>query len=396
MAIAFFRKISSSAVKEKICLSLASCLFAVVFVPHVNAQTVSRPAPNSLAGQIEAVVTQGCQQSGVPGYAICVAKEGRIIYSAGFGLADIEARRPATPETIFGLASLTKTFTALALLALVDQGKIGLDDTVDQYLPKVCNEWKKLTIRQLASMTAGMRKGIPEETEWSREMRTLEKQPLLFIPGTNYEYSNPSYRLIGTIIEKVTGQNYLTVVQSLITQPLNMYSTNIPENLYQTGLVSQGYTNDKGASPLRRVEYKPTALSYTAGMLFSNVVDLTRYSQALLDGQIISKAAFQTYWYDRPDVFNGKPAVWAFGWGSKRAPKFGGQRRVSMNGGDPAISSTIILLPESKVSIVCLSNLNGQKVYTVAEAVARLMMRSNMAEAQGTETAEPPELYGEQ
>lgn len=394
MTIAMTRQNRPKNLRLRICLWAAILLFAT-FAPSAFCQPISRPAPDSLAGEIESLVSSGCQNAGVPGYAICVAKNGRVIYQAGFGLADINARRPATPETIFGLASVTKTFTALSLLTLVDQKQISLDDTVDKYLPKVCGKWKKLTIRQLASMTAGMRKGIPQELPWLQEMKILEKQPLLFEPGTNYEYSNPSYRLLGTIIEKVTGQDLLTVISTRITQPLGMYSTNIPESLASTGLLSAGYDNGKGTAPLRAVNYKPTAISFAAGMLFSNVIDLTRYAQALMNGQIISPESYQTYFYDRPNVFEGKPANWAFGWGSKRALRFGGQRRISMNGGDPAISSTVIMLPESKVSIVCLSNLNGPKVYSIAESVARLMMRDNMAGEQMPDTEEPQELYGE-
>lgn len=332
------------------------------------------PATEDLLRQrISNLVKAECQRWGIPGYALAVVKDERIFYQAGFGLADIEARRPVTPETVFGLASVTKTFTALALLDLVDRGLIDLDQTVGTYLPDVRPKWKRLTIRQLASMTAGMRKGIPRECAWVEEMRILERLPLLSEPGSNFAYSNPSYRLLGTIIERVTGKPYLQVIRDLITTPLSMPMTGIPETLSQTGLLSAAYSDENGNGPLRKIVYKPTATSYSAGMLFSNVIDMSRYAGALMNRMIISPQGYQTLWFDRPPLPSGAPSNWAFGWGSAIDKRYG-QRRIGMNGGDPAVSSTVLIFPESGIAVIGLSNLHKPPVYRIARMVARIVL----------------------
>lgn len=343
-------------------------------------------APPQLSGEdllrqrIGNLVQAQCQELNIPGYALAIVKDGKLFYSAGFGLADMEQRRPATAETIFGLASVTKTFTALALLSLVDRGQINLDGTVATYLPEVRGNWRNLTIRQLASMTAGIPKGIPREVDWPDEMQILEKQPLLYPPGSNYTYSNPSFRLLGTIIEKVTGTPYLKVVRDLITDPLNMPCTGAPERLMQTGLVAAPYGDQMGQGPLRRIEYKRSAISFSAGILFSNVLDLARYAQALMDRKVVSPAAYEQLWFNRPGLPNGQPSNWAFGWGSTIDPTFQ-QRRIGMNGGDPAVSSTVLIFPDSRTAIIGLSNLNKPPVYRIARMVARMVLGAEQSGA---------------
>ncbi|HEY9870009.1 MAG TPA: serine hydrolase domain-containing protein [Candidatus Obscuribacterales bacterium] len=339
------------------------------------------PAPTSGAGDSElrqrlaALIAQQCQTNNIPGYAISVVKDGRIFFQSGFGLADIESRRPVTPETIFGLASVTKTFTALCLLMLVDRGQINLDDSVDRYLPDLSGHWAKLTIRQLATMTAGLPKGLPRELPWPQEMRVLEKEPLLFSPGTDYCYSNPSYRLLGSVIEKVTGRPYAQVVAELITGPLSMASTGPPEMLFQTGLIAAPYGDDKGTAPVHRIAYKPSEISFSAGMLFSNVIDLSRYAQSLLDNRVmLSPQGYRTLLYDRPPLPSGQPSNWAFGWGSRVDAGLGNQRRIGMNGGDPAVSSTILLFPDSRLIVIGLSNIHRPEVYRIAQMAARLIL----------------------
>lgn len=339
------------------------------------------PAPYASASDAElrkrlsALVEQQCQVNNIPGYAISVVKDGRIFFQAGFGLADIESRRPVMPETIFGLASVTKTFTALCLLMLVDRGLINLDSTADRYLPDVPGRWAKLTIRQLATMTAGLPKGLPHELPWPQEMRVLGKKPLLFAPGTDYCYSNPGYRLLGSIIEKVTGRPYAQVVADFITGPLAMPSTGPPEMLSQTGLIAAPYGDNQGTAPVHRIAYKPSEISFAAGMLFSNVIDLSRYAQSLLDNTVmLSRQAYETLLYDRPPLPSGRRSNWAFGWGSKLDAGAGNQRRIGMNGGDPAVASTILMFPDSRLIVIGLSNIHKPGVYRIAQMAGGLML----------------------
>src|ERR1700733_60540 len=184
-----------------------------------NSQTKSKD--DAVKSQIDAMVTERVQQLAIPGYAIGIMKDGKVFFQKGYGLADLDKPKEAvTPDTIFGLASVTKTFTAMTLLRLVDQGKVNIDDTIDKYLDHLPDAWKKLTIRQLANMSAGIPESRPGEVGWGEEMKIVEDKPLLFEAGTSTKYSNPSYRTLGSIIEKVTGKPYLEAVLETICKPL--------------------------------------------------------------------------------------------------------------------------------------------------------------------------------
>jgi len=322
-----------------------------------------------------------------------------VIHQGGYGYADIDGRKPVTPHTVFGLASLTKTFTALTLLWLVDRGMVRLDDTLDVYLGHLPPQWQKLTIRQLASMQAGMRKGIPRERPWPEEMKALEKMPLLFPPGSASEYSNPSYRILGNVIEKVTGKPYLQVVREVILDPLGMSTTGTTSELQATGLVSTPYDNQQGKAPLRVIGYKDLALSFAAGMLASTSADLALYVRALMNRSILSPVGYETLWIRRPPLPNGNPCNWAFGWGSTHRPLYGGQLSIGMNGGDPAVASTIIILPESQLAVIALSNLQSKPLYRLPRRVLSTVLSTlgyaeAAAQPEPSAALEPDELYG--
>jgi CubicO group peptidase (beta-lactamase class C family) len=139
-----------------------------------------------------------------------------------------------------------------------------------------------------------------------------------------------------------------------------------------SGMLASPYGDNNGQSQVRSVEYKNPAVSFSAGMLASTVDDLIKYSQALLSRQLLSPAAYQTYWYQRPLLPNGNPSPWAFGWSSKDEPKYG-TRMISMNGGTPGVASTIILFPEKNSAVISLCNLRKPAVPAIARKVASLV-----------------------
>jgi CubicO group peptidase (beta-lactamase class C family) len=330
----------------------------------------------ALRQQIDILVQTRMQEQSIPGYSLSVVKDGRIILHNSYGLANIDQRRPTTNETVFGLASVTKTFTAFCLLSLVDKGLVGLDDPLDKYLNGLGDQYKKLTIRQLASMAAGVPSNIGEQRPWTQQYEQLVHTPLLSEPGSKYLYSNYSYRLLGSVIESVTGKPYLEVVRETMLIPFGMNSTGTTVTLGQTGLVAQTYGDNNGAGPLRAIPFRDPAAQFSAGMLESSSDDMLKYALALMRREILSPTAYQTLWYERPPLTTGEPSKWAFGWGSKISPIYGGARTVSMNGGVPGVASSMILLPERNSCVVALCNLRKPPVYKIATEVAILVFGS--------------------
>jgi CubicO group peptidase (beta-lactamase class C family) len=344
---------------------------------------------NAVGKAVDELVIRELTEQNVPGYALAVIKDGNLIVHRGYGVADLQTKQPVTPQTVFGLASLTKTFTALALLTLVDQGKVGLDDTLDMYVSNLTKPYQKLTIRQLASMTAGVPKQISQEVEWKNQLSILEESPLVSDPGTAFLYSNFSYRLLGDVIQKAAGKPYFEVVKERIFTPLQMTSSGTTVDLASTGLLAQAYGDNNGKAQIHPVEYKNPHISFSAGMLASTIDDLIKYTHALMGKQLLSAAAYKTLWYQRPNLPNGNQAPWAFGWSSKDDPKYGGARVISMNGGTPGVASTIILLPEKNGAVIALCSLRKPPVYTIARKVAALVFG-------GTPTDGAPQTMPEQ
>jgi CubicO group peptidase (beta-lactamase class C family) len=308
----------------------------------------------------------------VPGYAIAIVKDGSVVFRATYGQADIEHRRKVAKDTIFGLASLTKTFTGMALLHLVDEGKVKPSDTLDKYLKNLPPSWQKLTIFQLASMRAGLPESRDDELPWPEEMAYLEKQPLANAPDTKSVYSNPSFRILGSVIEAVTGMPYLDYIDKVILTPLGMTSTGTTQTMEPTGRVSCQYVDSQGGE-VKMIKPKNPMTSFSAGMLASSLDDMCLYAQALLDKMILSKGAYQTYLIDRPPLSNGQAANWAYGWASTINKKLN-QRVITMNGGLAGVASTVILVPDANMAVVALSNLRKKPVYAIPKRALNMYL----------------------
>lgn len=346
---------------------------------------------NQKLATVDQMVIQRMQMLNMPGYCLAIIKNGKLVFQKPYGYADVSQTKPVTNQTVFGLASLTKTFTALTLLSLVDKGLVNLDDPLSKYVRDLSPQYQNLTIRQLASMTAGVPKVVPQEVEWRNQIPILDKMPLQFEPGSQYLYSNFSYRLLGTVINNVTKRDYLEVVRETILSPLQMNNTATTVIMNKYGIVATAYGDNNGKGPLRQIEYKNPEVSFSAGMLASTSDDLVRYVFGLMSRQIISPQAYQTLWYTRPPLSTGAPSPWAFGWSAGKKEKMGGQYVVAMNGGTPGVASSIIIFPESNSAVISLSNLRKPPVYQIAQKAAAIMFAP-----QNTSSQAPPAQEEEQ
>ena len=363
-------------------VSLAFSISQVSAQPMDPAAVASPPQSNidpdlqQRLQRIDAMVNDRMQALNMPGYCLVVIKSGKVVFQKPYGFQNTETRQTSSNETIFGLGSITKTFTGLTLLSLVEKGLIGLDDPLSKYIDGLTAEYKPLTIRQLASMIAGVPDKLSREVDWKDQLEILDHTALVSKPGSAFLYSNYSYRLLGSVIEKVTGQPYLQVVESTVCAPLNMRSTGTTLLLQPTGRVAQAYGDNMGKGPLRAIEYKSPTVAFSAGMLASTSNDLINYVFGLMAHRIISENGYKTMWNDRPPLTTGQPSKWAFGWANTHNPNFNGQLTISMNGGVPGIASTIIILPESNSAVIALSNLRKPPVYQIAKMAAAMAFGS--------------------
>lgn len=244
-----------------------------------------------MAQQIERVLA-GLYSPSEPGAAILVAKEGKVIFRRGYGLANVEHRAQITPDTVFRIASMTKQFTAVAILMLMEQGRLSLDDGVAKYLPDY-PEGRRITIRHLLTHTSGIwdyvrleeiRRGMRRDVSVDELIDLFKDKPLAFEPGERKAYSNSGYTLLGVIIEKVSGRSYAEFLQKNIFEPAGMHSSTTDTHDKIIPHRAAGYVRRN--SELCNAPFISMTEPFANGNIVSSVNDLFRWNEALFHGLI--------------------------------------------------------------------------------------------------------------
>ncbi len=316
-------------------------------------------------------------QSGQPGVAALVAKDGQVIYRKAFGMANLELDVPMTPDMVFRIGSVTKQFTAVAILQLLEQGKLSLDDEITRFIPDYPTQGHKITIHHLLNHTSGI-KSYTSMSEFSMVLRKdqapsqiidiFKDQPMDFAPGEQFLYNNSGYILLGYIIEKISGQTYQEYVEEYLFKP--------------AGMIHSLYANDKGVLKNRAYGYQPSpsgyanseflsmSLPYAAGSLMSTVDDLFKWNQALQSGKLLKKETLELAF--TPGKLNdGTQMTYGYGW---EMGNLQGSPIISHGGGIHGFLSFASWLPEENIVVVLLQNFTGSAPEDLAYRMAALAM----------------------
>src|SRR6185436_4805839 len=238
---------------------------------------------SDLRAQIDKAATDALAKTGVPSASVTVVKDGQIAYVKAYGDARIAPRTPATPEMRYSIGSISKQFTAAAILLLQEQGKLSLDDKVAKYIPDLTRA-SEVTIRQLLSHTSGYQdywpqdyvmKPMLEATTARKIMDTWAKKPLDFEPGTKWQYSNTNYVIAGAIVEKVAGIPFFQFLQQNIFKPLSMTSVMDIDQSRLTESDPTGYMRF-ALAPLRIAPKEGKGWLFAAGELAMTAEDLAK------------------------------------------------------------------------------------------------------------------------
>jgi CubicO group peptidase (beta-lactamase class C family) len=347
-----------------ICLSLAG--FTVVAQPE-----------DRLSKSIDSLVSP--QFTGnQPGAEILIAKKGQIVYKKGFGSANLELNVPVQPDMVFDLGSITKQFTAAAILQLVEQGKITLQDSLQQYIKDYPSKGYRITIENLLTHTSGipdymqMDTGDPyaERKDFKpKEIIDLFKAlPLQFEPGTRFSYSNSGYFLLGYIIEQITGESYYQYVREHILVPSGLDHT----FFNQPGKIIPGHVNGykKEGGLYKKADYWSATLPYAAGDLVSNAADLFKWHQALYAGKVLKKETLHRA--VTPFILkNGSSAGYGYGWYQK---DFNSVKSIGHGGAITGFLTDEMYYPDEDVYVVILCNCECIAKDELAVSVAGLAL----------------------
>ena len=318
---------------------------------------IPAPPANNLGTVVDQVVRANMQQGNAVGVSVALAKSGVVFYSNAYGVAVLAAQRAATPATIFEIGSITKQFTAAIVMKLQEQGMLKVDDLVATYLPQYSFP-RELTIRQLLNQTSGLADYVnfPDFPNWenngvaeSTVLAEVAAAGVHFTPGTQYEYSNSNYFILGSIIEKVTQQSYSSVLSQLILKPLGLNSTYY--ELPPAANSALGYGVAMGAPRLLPASDRTPA--FAAGAISSNVVDLVNWDHLLMTGQVVSPASFQQMITPPPNV--NSPSGIRYGFGLVR-DTYLGRPDIWHDGEIPGFNSANAVFLDDGFTVVVLTN----------------------------------------
>jgi CubicO group peptidase (beta-lactamase class C family) len=267
-------------------------LFALVLSLEVSAKLNSK--------KVDSLLNEIFDKEG-PGGAALIVKEGKTIYRKAFGMANLEFDIKMTPDNIFQIGSITKQFTAVAILQLVEQGKMNLDDDITKYIEDYPTHGHNITIEHLLTHTSGIKEfskiegrspNVGRIDHTPEELINLFKnKPMDFKPGEKFQYNNSAYMLLGHIIEKVSGQPYPQYIQDNLLKPLNMDHSSYGSVTEIIPRKASGYSkNDEGYI---KAGYLSMSYAYSAGAIFSTVEDLSKWYYALTSGQVISESSIK-------------------------------------------------------------------------------------------------------
>jgi CubicO group peptidase (beta-lactamase class C family) len=317
---------------------------------------------------------------------LLITHQGRPLLSKGYGWANLELRVPATADTVWEIASITKLFTAQAIMLLVADGKLTLDSTLGAYLPDLPTAWQTARLDHLLTHRAGIPNYTDPPAYWqttrldiSREaiLDLVRDRPLDFAPGTRWRYSNTGYYLLGLLIEARSGQPYAEFLAQRIFVPLGMTATRANDPYAIVPGRAAGYTLVDGE--LRNAEYYSASGTYAAGVLLSTVADLARWDAALATGTVLDPALVAEMWTPRrPDLPAEPGAGFRMGWGWFVFDEWDGtpRRWAGHNGGIKGFSSTLTHFFEPALTVVLLFNRDG---YDRPDSLARPIIREALA-----------------
>jgi CubicO group peptidase (beta-lactamase class C family) len=366
----------ASRIRKQIFSLLALFLFCAA---AASAQQKSISAEKR--AQIEKAASNFMTANTVPGMGVAVVLHGELVWSAGFGMADLEDFAPATSSTLFRLGSISKPITATAVLQLWERGKLDLDAPVQKYCPAFPRKEWPITSRELLGHLGGIRhynpdgKGdVPEDS--ARHFATMEESlqifatdPLVAEPGTKFNYSTYGYTLIGCVLEGAALQKYGDYVRENIFRPAGMDETQADDFFAIIPRRTRWYHKDK-AGVVRNAGVLDSSYKIPGGGLLSSADDMARFEAAILADKLLKRPTRDLMWVPLKTT-DGKPTNYALGWGV--SDKLG-VHIVAHTGGQQGTSTAFALIPEQQASVVVLANIDGVDSGSLADQILKIVL----------------------
>lgn len=326
-----------------------------------------RPAPQGamVSSQVDQYIAEQMHEQRIPGLSLAVVLDGRIVKQKGYGFANLEDRAPVTPDTMFESGSIGKQFTATAVMMLVEEGKIGLDDKITKYFPDAPSSWNAITIRELLSHQSGIANYTDGSMDFRKDytedqlLKMAEGLPLDFPPGTDWSYSNTGYVVLGILIHKVSGEFYGDFLHQRIFAPLGMKTRIISESDIVLNRAA-GYKLVKGQ--WKNQDWVSPTLNTTAdGSLLFTTGDLAKWDAALYTTKLLKQSSLDEMWTVQkyqagPNAGKPNKGHYGFGW---EINEMNGHKLIEHGGSWQGFTDMICRYVDDKLTVVVLTNLDS-------------------------------------
>jgi D-alanyl-D-alanine carboxypeptidase len=363
----------------------------------LTAATLSPPrAPAAVAGgsrapsarEVDSYVRREMRRRHIPGLSLAVLRDGRVVRLKGYGLSSVELNVPATPQTVFQLASTTKVFTGAAVMLLVQEGRLSLDDSVTKLLPELPASWSGVTVRHCVTHTSGLPDAsLSDDTDEviaptrAEALPKLAALPFVGRPGEKWEYNETGFMLLGMIIERLSGLSFEEFLARRFFRPLGMSRTSFGDSeavvpgrstLYTRYALEGGKLVPAPDGRLRTTQFKYPAYLYPGAGLNSTAADMAKWDAALSSGRVLGRLALEGMWTATKLAdgnvfrFEGSTMGYGAGWLVDDTP---GHKSAGHTGGD---ATAYIRFITDRISVVVLTNCQGSGPDDIAGGVAAL------------------------
>ena len=368
--------------KSLISFRIMCFAFLMVMLP----KGASEPSADSLTAQVDKLFSEW-DKTNSPGCGIAISRNGTLLYARGYGMANLELGVPITPASVFPAASISKQFTAMSILLLVERGQLSLDDPVWKFIPEWADREHIITIRHLLTHSSGLREAFtllglaaPRETPTTINdsiVKILARQRgLNFTPGSEFQYNNGAYNLLATIVKRVSGQSLREYADASIFKPLGMSRTHFQDDpgMLVADRVS-GYTFGKGHLRLARLE---GGIVGNSG-LFTTSQDLLLWEQNFAKPHVGSPALLAEMQHPAIPVGDGSSYGFGLFIGEHR-----GLRTIGHGGGDQGISTYVARFPDQELAIAVLGNFDGINTISLSHEIADIYLANFLSKPSAT------------
>jgi serine beta-lactamase-like protein LACTB len=339
--------------------------------------------------QIEASVAKFMASGSVPGISVAVVEGGEYVWSEGFGMADLENFVPATPQTLYRLASISKSLTATAAMQLWEREKLDLDAPVQKYCPAFPQKPWPITTRQLLGHLGGIRhyksdsQDDPEggntrhfDDSIATGLNFFAHDPLVAKPGTKFSYSTQGFTVIGCVIEGASGEKYVDVVRKNVLVPSGMTKTQVDDRFAIIPLRTRFYHKDKSGLVVN-AELLDSSYKIPGGGWLSSADDMARFEVAVLHDVLLRRPTRDVMWAPQK-LADGSTSEYALGWGTGKEL---GELDVGHGGGQQGTSTLFMILPQRETGIVVLTNMDGADSSRLAMELMRILIAAPAGQA---------------